>query len=367
MKVALLSAASSIHTIKWANGLISKGIDVYLLSQHKPLKELDKRVNLYMLPFEGNIGYFINVKAVKNILERIKPEIVNAHYASGYATTARLVNYKPWIISVWGSDVYDFPFKSILHRYLVTKNLLAASRIASTSYSMAEQVKKVLKRNVDIEITPFGVDIDRFGSISSPLKREHKETIKVGTIKAVSQVYGTDILLKAFRSVLDYLESNNSIFKNNLSLDIYGDGNEMDEMVKLAHKLGLEKYVTFYGRIDHENVPEVLKTFDIYIALSRIESFGVAIIEAGAAYRPVIVSNVGGLPEVVIDGVTGHVVEAESASSASEALIDLINNVDKRVSFGEAGFKHVQKEYDWNYCLDKMIDLYNKEILIYKR
>ena len=73
------------------------------------------------------MGYFLIVAQVKKLLLAIKPDIVNAHYASGYGTTARLVNYHPYVLSVWGSDIYLFPKKSFIHHWLVNKNLLASS------------------------------------------------------------------------------------------------------------------------------------------------------------------------------------------------------------------------------------------------
>ena len=143
MRVVLLAGANSIHTIRWANGLKAAGLDVYLISQHPLMHQLNEGIHYYELPNRGVLGYFLIVSQVKKLLLDIKPDIVNAHYASGYGTTARLVNYHPYVLSVWGSDIYLFPKKSFIHHWLVKKNLLAADAIASTSHCMDLETNKL--------------------------------------------------------------------------------------------------------------------------------------------------------------------------------------------------------------------------------
>jgi len=76
----------------------------------------------------------------------------------------------------------------------------------------------------------------------------------------------------------------------------------------VASDLGVADRVEFVGWVPHRDVPTELAKLDIYAALSRMESFGVAFVEAGAAARRVVVSDAGGLPEVTVDGLTGFVV-----------------------------------------------------------
>jgi glycosyltransferase involved in cell wall biosynthesis len=94
---------------------------------------------------------------------------------------------------------------------------------------------------------------------------------------------------------------------------------------------------------------------DIYVALSRQESFGVAVIEAGAAGRPVVVSNVGGLPEVVRDGETGFIVPPNDPDAAADALERLVRDQLLRRQMGEAGAQHVAKNYSWDASVQTMI------------
>lgn len=366
MKIVLLSGASSIHTLRWANGLNAAGIEVHVISQHPVLEPMDDGVQLHLFPYRGILGYFTMVPGVKKILNNIQPDLVNAHYASGYASTANLVSYRPWLLSVWGSDVYDFPYASPLHKFWVRRNLLAADAIASTSHCMAEQTKRLSPERDLIAITPFGVDIARYAQASSSLSsRCAGSPLVIGTVKVMAPKYGIDILIRAFALLRQ--QAAPEIAKR-LRLRLVGDGPQMEELKKLAVDLNVAEVTAFVGRVPHDRVPVELEGMDIYAALSRLdsESFGVAIIEAGAAGRPVVVSDVGGLPEVVVKDTTGFVVPREDPQAAADALLALVMNPDLRAQMGNAAQQHVSKTYDWLACVQRMIDVYKKTIADYR-
>lgn len=363
MRVAILSAANSIHTARWANGLNAAGCDVHLISQHPATEHFDEGVNLHIFPYRAGAGYFLMIPKVRRLLDSINPHIVNAHFASGYGTTARLVGRRPWLLSVWGSDVYDFPRQSFLHNWLVKSNLLAADRVASTSHCMAKVTRKLAPGLKDIAITPFGVNTSSFESIE-PVSADNDKPLIIGTVKTMAYKYGIDTLIEAFSLLIDELNANKPELAGALKLRLVGDGTKIEEYKELADSLGLQEKVEFVGRVPHDKVPLELSHLDIYVALSRLdsESFGVAIIEASAAGRPVVVSDAGGLPEVVIDGVTGLVVPREDPHKAALALEKLVLNPSLRRNLGDAGRSHVAQAYSWSYCVELMLKLYSELI-----
>src|SRR5690554_1884344 len=188
MKIALLSGASSIHTIRWANGFAEAGHEVHVITQHEACDPFVSQVKVHYFPFRGVLGYFLMAPKVRRLLLELQPDVVNAHYASGYATTARLANVRPFVLSVWGSDVYGFPYKSPLHRWLVRKNLMAADVVASTSYCMAEQTRSIAPELKEIPITPFGVDMQAY--VSAEALAENNDQLVIGTVKTMASTYG---------------------------------------------------------------------------------------------------------------------------------------------------------------------------------
>ncbi len=363
MKVALLSGASSIHTIRWANGLNAAGHEIHVISQHAPCDPLDEGVTLHQFPFRGALGYFTIVPAVKKLLKQLQPDIVNAHYASGYATTARLVGQRPWLLSVWGSDVYDFPYKSPLHKWLVKTNLLAADAVASTSHCMAEQTRSLVPGLTQIPVTPFGVDMAAYEAIE-PVAARAQQPLIIGTVKTMANKYGIDTLIEAFALLLRQLGEKQPDLAESLQLRLVGGGPQTEEYKALSARLGMTGKVSFVGRVPHDQVPQELAKLDIYVALSRLnsESFGVAIIEAGAAGRPVVVSDAGGLPEVTMQDKTGLVVPRENPQAAADAMQQLVLDPQLRHRFGVAGKQHVAETYSWPACVQQMVSVFQQVI-----
>ncbi|WP_156820967.1 glycosyltransferase [Thioalkalivibrio sp. ALgr1] len=365
-RLVLLSGGASIHTIRWANGLADAGIEVNLITQQPLLEPVRDEVNVHVLPDRGSLGYFTMVPTVRRLIRRLAPDVVNAHYASGYGTTARLVGYRPYVLSVWGSDVYDFPTKSRLHRYWVRRNLEAADIVASTSRCMAAHTKGLAPDLAEIPITPFGVERDRFEGVGQRDGGDEgpDRPIVVGTVKSMAAKYGVDTLIQAFACTRRRLLDEGDARASRLCLRLVGDGPQLAELEELARKCGVAGVTKFVGRVAHEKVPEELDRLDIYVALSRLdsESFGVAIIEAGAAGRPVVVSDAGGLPEVTLDGETGFVVPREDPEAAAQAILKLVRDPVLRADMGKEGQKHVAQNYSWSACVAKMKEVYQAAI-----
>jgi glycosyltransferase involved in cell wall biosynthesis len=105
---------------------------------------------------------------------------------------------------------------------------------------------------------------------------------------------------------------------------------------------------------------QLLQSFDVFAILSILDSetFGVAAVEAAACSIPVVATRVGGLPEVVEDGITGLLVPPADIEKTADALISLIKSEELRSKMGSNGRNKVLIQYDWKNNLKSMIDLY---------
>jgi glycosyltransferase involved in cell wall biosynthesis len=289
---------------------------------------------------------------LRRLLSELAPDLLNAHYATGYGLLARLSGYTPTMLSVWGSDVYDFPCKSSLHRKLVGINIEHAALIGSTSYCMARKVREIAQ-DANIVVTPFGVDAARFHRGNDRQGRQH---VVIGTVKTLAQKYGIDILIEAFAKLC----VGRTAF--DLSLEITGEGPQRAELESLAHVLGVRPNIIFHGAVAHDKVPLMLGRLDVFVALSRHESFGVAAVEAAMCGLPVLVSDADGLAEVVEDGVTGFVVPRGDPDAAAQALARLAGSEKLRKQMGEAGRERALALYTWEKSLDIMIEAYKQTI-----
>ncbi len=362
MKVLIFSKINSIHTVRWANSIARRGIDVLVYGlenlkiqgydfQYVRVESAGIQEKKFGLSI-SKVYYFLALPKLLSVISRFKPNILHVHYASSYGLMGVLSGYHPLIISIWGADVYNFP-KSNLNRRFLEFTLNRADAITSTSQVMAKEASKYTKNL--IEVIPFGVDLHFF----KPFKLHEKSkdgSIVIGTVKSLEEKYGIDLLIKAF-SILKLKYPN-----RNLRLTIVGGGSKEESLKKLARDLRVFDYINFTGPVNHSEIPKYLNTFDVFVALSRdvSESFGGAVVEAMACALPVVVSNIGGLPEVVEDGVTGFVVPSEDPDSAARAIERILVDEDLCERMGKAGRERVERLYNWENNVSMMIGLYER-------
>lgn len=352
LRIALIAPANALHTVRWANALARRGHTVALIGVHPPSPDLDPQVTPYRLTPGPMTGYVLAASAARRRLRSFQPDIVNAHYATGYGTLARLAGYGPVALSVWGSDIYAFPTKSRLHRAWVTGNIRAADAVFSTSQAMATRVLDLAPHIATPAVTPFGVDTAFFRpGAPGPAG----DRVVFGTVKSLAPVYGVDRLLRAFAASLRKVRADSPDLADRMYLRIAGDGPDRSALRALAGSLGIAERTTFAGALPHRDVPQFLDGLDVFAALSRQESFGVAVLEASACARPIVATDVGGLPEVVVPGETGILVSDNTAvDDAARAFADLVRDPSRRVQLGQAGRAFVARTYDWNTCVRVM-------------
>jgi len=360
MKIMLLAGAHDIHTVRWANKLCENGNEIHLcyVSNHMPsVNKYNREVFLHKLKIPAPYGYYLNIFQLRKLISVIQPDILNAHYSSGYGTLGRLSKFSPYLLSVYGSDVYSFPYQKKLNMKIIRKNLNAANAIASTSYAMAVQTSRLTNINVEkIYITPFGVDTIKF--CKKDLVRKD-DSIILGTIKKLAPKYGIEYGIKA----IDYLIKNLLYGKNHtkkIKYYIYGDGPQKEELKSLVKELNLEEVIFFKGRIPNDEVPTALNEFDIFLgtSISDSESFGVAIVEAMACEVPVIVTDVDGFKEVVDNGNAGIMVPRKDYIEMAKQIFRLLNNDALRKEIGKAERSRVIEYYNWDDNVRKMETIY---------
>lgn len=340
MKVLLLADAKSSHTAKWVHGLTARGIavSVFGISAQKS-SDLSK------------VTYLSALKDVKKAILDFKPDIVHAHYATSYGMLGRKSGFHPLVVSCWGSDVMDFPKRSFFHRWILRRNLMKADKVLATSKTLVDAIRTIIKTNV--EIIPFGVDTGVF----KPLAGAAQKDLTIGTIKSLEKVYRIDLLIEAFSMVKPDFPG--------MKLLIVGEGTERRNLEELVKRLGLEKEVTFKGAVPHSEVPALHNALDIFVNVSDNESFGVSVLEAMACAKPVIVTDTGGLAEIVPDNSVGFKVPVNNVNALAEKLRLLLRDAALRKQTGANARGFVIRNYDWNSNISMMIDVYEK--LLQKR
>jgi len=359
MRVLVVSNINSSHTKKWVLSLVKQGVEVGLFSLNCVNTQDNWYKDIQHIFFPSRsynnlpIKYFTLYVEIKKMMKIFKPGIVHSHYLTNYSLLVNLTGFKPHVVTAWGSDVFEFPKQNIVNYLILNHNLKKASEIISTSEVMAIELKKYTSR--PIQIIPFGIDFKLFYRSHTTLPNDGKE-IHLACFKKIEKIYGIDVLLQAFAKLCTQLPN------HKIKLTIAGDGKLLPKMKNMAAELGIAQNVFFTGWINSEQIPEILKTVDICVYLSKHESFGVSLIEAMASGIPLVVTKTPGFLEVAESSEFAQFVNVNDVEDTALKIKELIENPNLYEVLSEKAFKLASKKYDLERCILSQIDLYKNLI-----
>lgn len=362
MKVLLLSDTHSEHTEKWALGLANSGITVGLFSFNKASYDwyVHENITVFFEPEQTinaestltKIAYFKYVSILKKIIKHFNPHILHAHYATSYGLVGALSGFHPFVISSWGSDVMKFPNKNFVAKSILKYNFKKADLLCATSFTIKDYINQVIK--IPVSVIPFGINIEEFKPKKVTSIFSDQDFV-LGSIKPLESLYNINILIESFAKLLPKYE--------HLKLLIIGEGHELNNLKQQCKDLNIFDKVIFTGRIPFKDISNYYNMINVLVNISKHESFGVSVVEAMACGKPVIVTNVGGLKEVVKDDSVGLKVNVGDVEGTMLAIESLINDKDLYNSISKNAIKHVTKMYNWDDNLKQMISEYSKLLI----
>ncbi len=247
---------------------------------------------------------------------------------------------------------HTLPFKSdwkFLWRLSLPQKCLLpmADKIISVSKS-ADKFVSIFLKDKRIVI-PNGVDAEFF-------KPSNKRLSGPSNILFVGRLVprkGVHILLKSFALLKKEIED--------LRLIIAGEGRSKDTLIHLAKSYGILNSTLFLSYIPNQELLKYYNNADVVVVPSIArESFGIVALEAMSCAKPVVVTDVGGLPEVIEDGETGIIVEKENPYILKDALKRLLINKSLRKRLGENARKKVLHQYDWGIVTQRILKIYEE-------
>ncbi|AKB76148.1 Glycosyltransferase [Methanosarcina lacustris Z-7289] len=345
-------AGTEIASYNIAKYLAKTGHEVHVitsLDKGFPKKETIDRFCIHRTPikkirFIGIIFYWFHIFLE---IKRINPNIVHVQSISTAlpGIFSMIFLKKPYVIWGQGSDVYiPDKFTKFISK-IVLKN---ASIVIALSEDMKRKMNTIYKRE-DIVILPNGIELDKFKGLSSRKQnndKTKKTIIFVGTLRPVK---GIEYLIKAMNSIHEQLP--------NTDLLIVGDGPDREKMETLVQELNLQDCIHFVGKVSNEEIPEYMAQADLFALPSLSEGFGIVNIEAMAAGLPIVTTNVGGLPEIVINGENGFLVEPKNPEALAETILLILsdNDLKARISMNN---QMKAEQYSWDIVVKNLISIY---------
>lgn len=207
--------------------------------------------------------------------------------------------------------------------------------------------------NGDISVVPTGVDLERFKTSLGAKKGGNAKTIVfVGRLHPVK---GVQYLIEAMAIVHREMSE--------VELVIVGDGIERSRLEELADKLDLHGNIQFAGQVPQERVPSIMHRADAFVLPSLSESFGIVNLEAMAAGLPIIATKVGGIPEIVNEGVNGYLVNAKRPDEIADRILMLLRNDEVREKIS-VNNREKAEMFTWGRVAEKVEEEHQKAIAL---
>ncbi|MDP2895174.1 MAG: glycosyltransferase [bacterium] len=212
----------------------------------------------------------------------------------------------------------------------------------------------------DITVVHSGIEVERFACpdrekahrLAAEL-RIPEGSFVIGSVGSLVPCKGHSVLVEAFQQIV--AQASPPAPPNPVCL-IVGDGPEKPRIEISVRKKGLRDRVVFAGQ--REEIPELLSLMDVFVMPSLQEGLGTAALEAMAAAKPVIASNVGGLSEAVVDGRTGFLVVPGESAALARVILQLVNDPGKMSALASNASKHVRDRFSCEAMVKGTIAVY---------
>jgi len=310
----------------------------------------ENNINIYLIPklfgyfgfIAGSIkvGLYLNWRYRINIFDA--SEVVGGGIA---ATFLKFLTGKPSIIEVQG-EIFRKPIrgKSLLLQKIGRFVMRKADRIRVNSQAIFNQVKEQGINENKIRLVSLRVDLNLFNP-----SRWVSETYRGATIGYIGRLVEGKGLEDLFEAVK---------ILNKQKLLVYGTGPMEKKLREIARKLHIDDKIEWRGFVPYSKVPEALSQIDVFVYPSWHEGFGRSVMEALAMEKAVVATRVGGIPDLIKDGVNGFLVKPHDPQELSEKISVLIKDKNLRERFGKAGRKYVSDNYEWNDGIKKFAGIF---------
>ena len=311
--------------------------------------------------------YWENLYAsnVIQVISREHVDLLHAHFAYHEGLVGLLAKEsteKPLIITVHGYDILVEPsVKYGVRLNPVVDNIIRevlnnADAIITASTATFNEVVKITNTSNRVYLIPNGVDIEEFNPHIDGYYIKRKLGIEnykvVFALGAHRPVKGLEFLIRAIPSVVRE--------KEDVVFVIGGNGPLRRFHEQLVARLGVENRVVFTGWISRREVPYYYAMSDIVVVPSLQEAFGLTVSEAMACGKPVIGTNVGGIPDQIIDGYNGFLVPPKDPEILAEKILWLLDNQEEARLMGIRGRKIVENKFNIDIRTSKIISLYKR-------
>jgi len=284
------------------------------------------------------------------MLLKINPDVIHVQSTASGISAMLINNIKksPYIVYCQGSDVY-LPW--FLKKEISTFVFGKASSILALTNDMKLKIQDIY--NTDVVVLPNGVDLLKFldvgnFNVRNALNIQPTEHLLL-FVGRLHQIKGLEYLVKAMKLIL--------LRHPNTKLAIIGEGKEKQNIINCIMEHKLENNIILVGHIPHAQIPIYMLSSDVFILPSLSEGLPLVCLEAMAAGLPIIATRVGGLPEIIEEGINGFLVDPGKPEQIAESLCVLLDNKELRYYISKQNKKKVNV-YSWESIVTRLERIY---------
>jgi glycosyltransferase involved in cell wall biosynthesis len=336
--------------------------DAWAIMGYAQAMESDRKLRLssYLLAPSFAMAEYV---LLRRLMERRCYDIIHAHWVIPNAFVASFVARSwsvPLVISTHGSDIF-FAKKQPALGALARWTFSRASAVTACSPDLQQGAQMLGADASRVHLIPWGADVDRFQLLqpSNDLRDRlglQADQLVILSLGRLVRKKGVEYLIRAMTHVA---------YKHpNICCLIGGEGPEKAALQQLATVLGVGNHVHFVGAIPWDQVPQYLHLCDLFVVPSihdehgNVDGMPTTILEAMAAAKPVVGSNVAGIPLVVSHGESGLLVEEQNVDDLARSLINLLESPELRRQYGENALYRVRQELNWQRVARNFVSLY---------
>lgn len=364
---------SAGDTLLSVSRLNKEKFDVTLMSNNisdsdKEIAEFIKqeKINHILIPeLVREIHPFKDIKAFYRIYQFINKEkfdIVHTHSSKAGILgrwAAKLAGTKFVVHTPHGHIFYGYFawFKTKIFIYLEKLASLVTDRIITlTQRGKEEHLNyKIAKPNKFVPIYS-GIEMEKFTNFQIDILKEKErlniplEAPVIGTVSRLETVKGNRYFIASLPEIIKIFPA--------LKVFIIGDGSERGKLENNVKKIGLLGNAVFMGQ--RKNIRDIVSIFDIFVLPSLNEGMGKCLLEAQALGVPIVATKVGGIPEVVKDGITGILVPPRNPKAMAEAIINLLKDKCLRENMSKEAKKWIDNRFSAEAMVNRISNLYEE-------
>ena len=377
MKIGILCyptyGGSGVVATELGKGLAKAGHKIHFISYRQPARLTHYSENIFYHEV-SNVDYPLfeyppyDTALTSKVVDVVKYEdldLLHVHYAIPHAAIAFMAKqilltygkHIPIITTLHGTDI-TLVGNNRTFSPVVEFSINHSDGVTAVSNSLAQDTYSNFNIEKDIKVIYNFIDFERFKKLDKDHFRKaiaplgEKILIHTSNFRKVKRV---DEVIRIFAAVHKVIPS---------KLLMIGDGPERQNLEDLCRDLSLVDHVRFLGKQDA--IEEILAIGDLFLIPSASESFGLSALEAMACEVPVISSNICGLPEVNLDGITGYLCDVGDHQTMAQRAIELLGDEQKLETFRKNALQQARR-FDIEHILPEYEDYYQQILKNFKQ